>query len=83
MTLDGILEQNRARPFRPFIIHMADGRKFRVEHPEFLAISGHRTVLLGRSSNDGFDILDAMLITSLEVINSKSRRSGRGRGRAA
>jgi hypothetical protein len=83
MTLETVLDQNRARPFRPFIIHMADGRKFVVEHPEFMAKTGQRTVLLGRSDNDGFDVLDVMLMTSIEVLDSQRKRNGDGRGEAA
>lgn len=83
MTLDAIRDQNRARPFRPFVIHMADGRKFRIVHPDFLGITGHRTVFVGRVDSDGFDILDAMLVTGIEVIDSKQKRNGRGRGKAA
>ena len=83
MTLDAIRDQNRAQPFRPYIIHMADGRKFRIMHSDVLAVTGHRTVFVGRVDSDGFDILDAMLVTAIEVVDSKQKRNGRGRGKAA
>jgi len=34
-TANQIREVVRAQPFRPFIIHLADGRTFDVPHPEF------------------------------------------------
>src|SRR5262245_10035992 len=39
MTLDQIRAAHFARPFRPFFLHLADGRTLHVPHPEFLAYS--------------------------------------------
>jgi len=84
MNRDEILAHYHERPFRPFIVHVADGRKLRVDHPEFFAITGQRSIVVAKPAG-GIDILDAMLITGIEVPESKSRRgrNGRGRGKAA
>lgn len=59
----------RAQPFRPFVIHLADGRRVRVEHPEFMALAptGRSAVVFGKDG--AFEIVDIMLVTSLEVAN--------------
>jgi hypothetical protein len=33
---DRIRELMHGSPFRPFTIHLADGRMFRVEHPDYI-----------------------------------------------
>ena len=45
MTLEKIREAWAARPFRPFAIHLADGRSVFVRHPEFLAMAPSGRVL--------------------------------------
>jgi hypothetical protein len=37
MTIEQLRQMHQARPFRPFRVHMADGRHLDVAHPEFLA----------------------------------------------
>ena len=63
-----------ARPFRPFVIHLADGREIPVEHPEFLAVapSGHNVIVYG--TDNSFNIIDLALSTDLEVIADTSLR---------
>ena len=47
MTIQEIRKLYDARPFRPFDIHTADGRKIRVAHPEFMATApAARTVVV-------------------------------------
>jgi hypothetical protein len=66
----------RATPFRPFRIHLADGRHLTVEHPEFLmrSPSGRSAILYNK--NDTFEVIDLLLVSTLEVLNG-SRRNGR------
>ena len=37
MTLEAIRKVYLSQPFKPFVIHVADGRKLSVPHPEFMA----------------------------------------------
>lgn len=76
MTGNEILELQRAQPFRPFRLHLADGRSFDVDHPEFLASRGGRTVVV-YTSEDKFEIIDLRLVVSLEVVNGKPKRRKR------
>jgi hypothetical protein len=68
MTTGELKKLKDAQPFRPFDIHLADGRSVRVEHPDFLAYAGGRTALIGYPDGD-FEIVDLLLVTSLKVID--------------
>ncbi len=77
MTIQQLKKVHGARPFRPYRIHIADGRSIDVQHPELLAHSpGGRTIAVAHP-DDTFEILDLLLVTSLEVLNGKSKSTRR------
>jgi len=79
VTLDALREAHQATPFRPFTIHLADGRRFHVPHPEYLSHSPRgRTIIVYNNKPDSFNILDLLLVTDLE-IESEPRRGRRKR----
>ena len=39
MTIQQLRATLKAVPFRPFDVHMADGRSFHIRHPDFLLMS--------------------------------------------
>ena len=80
MTND-IRELLAARPFVPFDIHLADGRLLPVEHPEFLSQSpAGRCIGVGIA--DGvIEIVDLLLVVSLEPRANGSGRSKRHRSK--
>ena len=54
-------------PFRPFTIHTANGRSFRVQHRDYLLVSpGGRTAFVYHT-DEACNIIDVMLVTELEV----------------
>jgi hypothetical protein len=56
-----------ANPFRPFTIHLADGRSFTIQHRDFVSQSpGGRTIIV-YGDDESFSILDLYLVTELEV----------------
>jgi hypothetical protein len=59
-----------AEPFRPFLIHMADGRKIPVKHREFMALSPSGRTAYVYQMNDDSDVIDVALVTSLELRRS-------------
>jgi hypothetical protein len=67
MTVEQLQNVHRAQPFRPFTIHMGDGRSFLVRHPEFLSHSPSGRTIIVHHDNDAFSILDLLLVTELEV----------------
>lgn len=75
MTSEQLHKAHTARPFRPFTIHMGDGRSLLVSHPEFLAYApGNRTAALFTLQDD-MHILDLLLMTEIEV-HGGSRTDG-------
>jgi hypothetical protein len=67
MTVEQLKNVHGARPFRPFTIHMGDGRSFRVDHPEFLSRSQSGRTVVVHQIDEGLSILDMLLVTELEV----------------
>jgi hypothetical protein len=61
-----------AEPFRPFLIHMADGRKIPVKHREFMALSPSGRTAYVYQLNDDSDVIDVALVTALELRKSLS-----------
>ncbi len=66
MTTDQLKSFISARPFRPFRIHMADGRTVDVNHPEWIAYAGGRIALVAKP-DDSFEVVDLLLVPSLEA----------------
>jgi hypothetical protein len=81
MTIEQLREMHRARPFVPFDIHLADSRTLPVVHPENLAFSGAgRCIGVGRQ--DGvIEIVDLLMVVSLEPRSNGSGRSKRPRSK--
>ena len=80
MTIEQLRTAYQAQPFRPFIIHLADGRAIPVEHREFImSVPSGRTIVIAQS-DDTFNIIDLLLVTDLEI---KSATNGSRRRRKA
>lgn len=76
MTVEQMREMNAARPFRPYTVHLADGRSLDIDHPEFLMFSRTGRTIVVSKPNDTFEIVDLLLVTSLAARNghAKSKR---------
>jgi hypothetical protein len=74
MTIEQLQGLHRARPFVPFDIYLADGRRIPVERPEFLlrTVSG-RTIGVA-TKNDAIEIIDLLLVTSLKPRSPRKSR---------
>ena len=60
-------------PFESFSIHMANGRKFTVDHPEIAMFSVNKGSLAVAMREGGFAILDLHLATHTEPARKPSR----------
>ncbi|HEX4413303.1 MAG TPA: hypothetical protein VH107_06715 [Lacipirellulaceae bacterium] len=67
MTTDQFSEALQQSPFRPFTIRMADGRSFDVKHRDFVARSPSGRTVIVFTSDEGYSVLDLLLMTELEV----------------
>jgi hypothetical protein len=72
MTIEQVRQLYNAAPFRPFIIHLADGRQIPVKHREFMAISPSGRTIVVYQTDDTSNIIDLLLVTDLEVRNGKA-----------
>jgi hypothetical protein len=64
-----------ADPFRPFVVCLTDGRKLRVDHPDFLLITpSGRLVWEGRTENE-FAMAMPLHVTGIK--HAPRRRRGR------
>jgi hypothetical protein len=78
MTVEQLRTAYNAQPFRPFVMHLADGREIPVHHREFMmTVPSGRTVLVCKP-DDTVNIIDLLLITDLEF---RPRTNGSGRRR--
>ena len=76
MTIQQLDNVHKAKPFRPFTIHMGDGRSFHVPHPEFLSRSPTGRTVIVYGNDENFSVLDLLLLTELEVHPPSSRADG-------
>jgi hypothetical protein len=72
MTIEQVKQLYESVPFQPFIIHLADGRQIPVRHREFMASSPSGRTIVVYDQDDSFNIIDLLLVTSLEIKNGKS-----------
>jgi hypothetical protein len=79
MTIEQLRNLYNAQPFRPFVIHLADGREIPVHHREFImAVPSGRTVVICQP-DDTLNVIDLLLVTDLELKpagNGRRKRKG-------
>ena len=78
MTGAKLREVARANSFQPFVLHLADGRRIKVSHPESLSISesGRTAHVFGPDETSHF--IDVLTVTELEVKQSRNGRRKTG-----
>ena len=76
MTAEQLRATREAQPFRPFTIHLEDGRSFLVPRRDFVSQSpGGRTIIV-YGTGESFSIVDLYLVTELEVQAPADSESG-------
>jgi len=64
-----IRELLHATPFQPFVIRMADGREYRIEHPDYVLAAASEVPQITIEQPDGAQhFLSALLVTSVERV---------------
>ena len=78
MTAPEIRQFAQATPFVPFRLHLADGRKLDVPHPDFIHVL--QTDPLNRaiveSETGGWQFVNLPIVVSVELVK-RGRRSAR------
>jgi hypothetical protein len=76
VTAEQPRSMREANPFRPFTIHLPDGRALKVPHRDFVSQSpGGRTIIVYHS-DEAFSIVDSYLVTELAVQYSTDSGNG-------
>ncbi len=75
MNRESIRNALHEQPFRPFVLHIADGRSVPVNHPEFVAMNNRIVIVTDEES--ATKILEPLLIVSLETQH-KPPKGGNG-----
>jgi hypothetical protein len=58
-----------ASPFQPFITRMADGKEYRIEHPDFvLAAASDVPQVIIEEADGSVHFLSVLLMTSIELV---------------
>jgi hypothetical protein len=68
MTIDQIRTFYEAQPFRPFEIHLADGRSIAVRSREFMASAPSGRTVIVYQPDDTWNVIDLLLATDLEAM---------------
>lgn len=80
MTIDQVRTFFNAQPFAPFTLYLADGRQFPVHSREFMALSPAGRTVAVYQPNGLVDIIDLLLVTSLQhtvADNGSPKRRGK------
>lgn len=72
MTPQSVLNYVKAKPFRPFQIHMASGETFDVRHPEMVRV-GRSSLMLFTLVNDDPELFDRWETISLMLMERISQ----------
>jgi hypothetical protein len=67
MNIEQIRETRKANPFRPFTIHLADGRSWRVPHRDYISMSPSGRTVIVYHNDEAFSIIDTLLVTELTI----------------
>lgn len=65
--MEEIRTRYNARPFVPFVMHLADRRSISVSHPEFMARDPQGRTVTVYQPGEGANIIDVLLVTDLEL----------------
>ncbi len=82
MKLSMLRELHETRPFVPFTITLADGRKLPVIHNEFLAFFPSGRAAMLTHGDDKFTLIDLPLITAVDAdphFRTRRRRTPKKR----
>ena len=66
MDIDVIREAVHRQPFRRFALRLADGRELPIPHPDFVAVSRRRVVVI--SGDESLSILEPLMIVSIDYV---------------
>jgi len=79
MTIERIRELLDLQPFRPFVMHLADGREIPVHHRELIIAAPSGRTLIVVQPDDAMNIIDLLLVTDIELKRGRNGSTGKRR----
>ncbi len=67
MEINALRDALHRQPFRPFSLRLADGRDLFVSHPDFVAVSPRRVVVINHQ-DESHTILEPLSNVSVEYM---------------
>ncbi len=68
MTIEQLRKAHRSQPFEPFVLRTADGREFKVSHPEALSISPLGRTIVVMTPDGAHEVIDLLPVASITRI---------------
>jgi hypothetical protein len=68
MKIDQVRKRLHAQPFRPFLIHVADGGRVLVKHEDFVALAPTGREMIVYQPDGDYQVVDVLLVTRLQVL---------------
>jgi hypothetical protein len=80
VTIEQLRATAKAVRFGPFTLRLADGRKYDIDHPDFIASHPQgRTIIVFKPGNNGdLEIIDLLLVVGIEVHHSRQQQRRKG-----
>lgn len=77
MKADDVRRYLHAEPFRPFLIHIADGGCLSVKNEDFVALAPSGREMTVYLPDDSAEIVDMVMVTRLEISTRGGARKSR------
>lgn len=71
-----IKEFAKATPFVPFVVQMNDGRRFTIQHEDYISISPRGSRLIIYDADDNEIHLSGLLVALVEPARRRKHRGG-------
>lgn len=78
MTIEAFRAALEARPFVPFALQLASGDSVPVPSPEFVLINPRAQRTIAVAHNEGFRIIDLLLVEELKIRSGARHRRRAG-----
>ncbi|HEY0455327.1 MAG TPA: hypothetical protein VGE41_03070 [Verrucomicrobiae bacterium] len=75
MKLDAIRELARAKPFKPFVLKLAEGSRITVGNAAWIAFSPKGSTLAVYKSDESFKIIEVATIAEVETSKRSNRKT--------
>jgi hypothetical protein len=82
MIVESLRDLTHAVPFKPYVVRMASGEKYKVMHPDFISISPRGTQVVLFDETGQMHMLSPLLMEAATPVNGNGTQKPR-RKRAA